>query len=572
MTTRFVESVIKTVRGKAILLALSLCIFIPALYNHASAQEADGRTYVELILDASGSMWNELADGRFRIDAAKDVLGEFVDNLPDGDLNVGLRIYGSELDANEAGSCDDSKLFVPLAGIDKTALNSTVQNTNARGATPIAKSLLAAADDFPLDAEKRLIVLVTDGEESCGGDLQAVAADLGNRGFDIDIRIIGFDLTPEAAASFEGIGTFENAESAEALAEALDTAVEEVVTVKKVVKIQKVQETTLKVINFDSQVIIDDANNKYLATIDGQNGSENLSPGNYSIRSSGQHITNFEMLEGEELVLDGNDFIGRLVIENVAASIPIDDESTNKYTATYGSNQTSQQLVIGSYRARVIGGSIDNIEISAGETTTVDISEYLGELKVLNTLKGLPLDEQSTIKYVHTVTDKPVSILIGTYSLRAIGGRINDIEIRAGETTIIDLNDHLGQLIVLNASKGVPLDLQSNLRYMHTADEKPDQLLAGTYSLRLIGGRINDIEIKAGSTTTVDLLDKAGWLVIEGADSPITIATSEGKYLATYGLNDAKLQLLAGDYMLKLENQTVDITISPAEELVLQLE
>lgn len=202
-------------------LILAMCL----IFGNGFAQQ----TYVELILDASGSMWNTLDDGRYRIVAAKDVLSQFVSGLPDGDLNVGLRVYGSQVRATEANACDDTQLFVPLEGVDKSVLTQTIRDTDAIGATPIATSLLAAANDFPTDARTRLIILVTDGEESCGGDLQAINQQLQAMGIEIDLRIIGFDLSPEAAASFSGIGTFENAENAEALAEALDSAVGEVV-------------------------------------------------------------------------------------------------------------------------------------------------------------------------------------------------------------------------------------------------------------------------------------------------------------------------------------------------------
>ncbi|MCA9839166.1 MAG: VWA domain-containing protein [Trueperaceae bacterium] len=203
---------------------LLINLFLLACLSLASAQ-----TYVELILDASGSMWNTLDDGRYRIIAAKDVLSQFIGGLADDGLNVGLRIYGSQTDALEEGACQDSSLFVPLSGIDKSAMLQQVQDADARGATPIAYSLLEAGNDFPADAQKRLIVLVTDGEESCGGNLKAVAEDLKARGIEVDIRIIGFDLDEKAIKSFEGVGTFENATSAEALARALTTALEDVV-------------------------------------------------------------------------------------------------------------------------------------------------------------------------------------------------------------------------------------------------------------------------------------------------------------------------------------------------------
>lgn len=184
---------------------------------------------VELILDASGSMYNKLDDGRYRITAAKDVLSEFVRNLPATDLDVGLRVYGSELQPADAGACQDSKLMVPVAGVQRDALLDSIKTTRARGKTPIAYSLEQAIGDFSGD-EACLIVLVTDGEEVCDGDLQAAAQKLEQAGCDFDLRIIGFDLTAEAQASFAGIGTFENAEDAAALAAALDRAVEGVVT------------------------------------------------------------------------------------------------------------------------------------------------------------------------------------------------------------------------------------------------------------------------------------------------------------------------------------------------------
>ena len=195
----------------------------------SSLSLASSQTYVELILDASGSMWNKLDDGRFKITAGKEVLSDFIAGLPDGDLNIGLRIYGSQISALDDGACDDTKLFVDLAGMDKPELVSIITSAKAIGATPIAKSLLAAANDFPEIADRRMIILVTDGEESCGGDLQAVAAELKSRGFDIDIRIIGFDLDQRAIDSFKGIGKFENAANAEELGKALKDAVDEVI-------------------------------------------------------------------------------------------------------------------------------------------------------------------------------------------------------------------------------------------------------------------------------------------------------------------------------------------------------
>jgi Ca-activated chloride channel family protein len=202
-----------------------LMLIVLALGGLGSAQ-----TYVQLILDASGSMWNRLPDGEYRITAAKNVLGDFIRGLPSGsDLNVGLRIYGARVAALEPGACEDTELVVPMRGVDKAALQAAVEATTARGATPIARSLQAAARDFPADAARRVIVLVTDGEESCGGDLQAVAAELQAAGIEIELKIIGFALDARAIESFRGIGEFVSTDDAESLAAALAGAVEGVI-------------------------------------------------------------------------------------------------------------------------------------------------------------------------------------------------------------------------------------------------------------------------------------------------------------------------------------------------------
>lgn len=193
----------------------------------SSAAFAD--SYVQIILDASGSMWARLDDGRYRIVAAKEALGGLVSNLPDSGLNVGLRVYGSRLEVRAEGSCEDTRLVVPMQGVDKSALMNAIDDVTALGATPIAASLAAARNDFPDADARRLIVLVTDGQESCGGDLAGEVTKLKEAG--IELRIIGYALPGYAADAFAQLATFESAASAEELAAALHGAVEEAVEV-----------------------------------------------------------------------------------------------------------------------------------------------------------------------------------------------------------------------------------------------------------------------------------------------------------------------------------------------------
>jgi Ca-activated chloride channel homolog len=186
-------------------------------------------TYIQLILDASGSMYGKLPAGGTRISAAKDVLSSFINKLPaDPNLNVGLRIYGANTAAGSAEACQDSKLVLPMKGIERAALQETITRTKPKGSTPIAYSLELAAQDFPTDSSRKLIVLVTDGQESCRGDLKKALEAFKARGIEVDLRIIGIDLDANAQRSFESIGKFENATSSVELASALGRATQAV--------------------------------------------------------------------------------------------------------------------------------------------------------------------------------------------------------------------------------------------------------------------------------------------------------------------------------------------------------
>jgi F5/8 type C domain/von Willebrand factor type A domain len=201
-----------------------LLLFTFFLIGFSSAQ-----TYIQLILDASGSMYETLESGDTRIDAAKRVLTDFVGGLPDSGLNMGLRFYGATTGGLDDNACTDSQLVVGMDSIAKDAIFQAIQAVEPSGATPIVYALEQAVADFqavPADA-KQLIILVTDGEESCGGNLDAAVQAVKNQG--IDLQVIGFGLDAKAEATFQSVGAFENAMDALQLATALETTTQAIV-------------------------------------------------------------------------------------------------------------------------------------------------------------------------------------------------------------------------------------------------------------------------------------------------------------------------------------------------------
>jgi Ca-activated chloride channel family protein len=211
----------------AVILALAVCLLAASLSPHARAQAAVAgeKTYIELILDSSISMSARVEGWKSRMDVAKAVMEQLIRDLPDDpNLMVALRIYGAELRPNLT-PCEDTVLVQPFAPVAKSRQNmiDQVKSMKARGMTPIALSLEQAARDFPDKTARNIIVLITDGEESCGGDPCAVSARLQADGFVMKPYVVGFALTEKQAALVRCIGEYYSASDTASLRQALST-------------------------------------------------------------------------------------------------------------------------------------------------------------------------------------------------------------------------------------------------------------------------------------------------------------------------------------------------------------
>jgi hypothetical protein len=197
------------------------------------APEVDGRriailggdAVVELVVDTSGSMRKRLGD-RTRIDIAKDVLtGLLRDDLPAG-APVALRQFPPESDP-----CG-SVLLTPPGPLDPASAVSTVAALTAPkdARTPLAKAIAAVAEDLADVPGRRIVVVVSDGEESCKGDPAAEVRRLRAAGFDVTLNVVGLTLDRRSRKDIArladlGGGSYFDAGDAESLGAALRAAV-----------------------------------------------------------------------------------------------------------------------------------------------------------------------------------------------------------------------------------------------------------------------------------------------------------------------------------------------------------
>lgn len=155
-----------------------------------------GLPAVEVILDASWSMTMQFVDIT-RFQGARRALDTIVnDTLPEG-TPFALRIFGN-IEGNFACRTD---LMVPYAPLDRSTVNQIVQDANPQfnANTPIAESLRLVADDLAnADEEERIVVLLTDGEETCDGDPAAAIQTLVDQGFNVQVNIVGLSIADQA--------------------------------------------------------------------------------------------------------------------------------------------------------------------------------------------------------------------------------------------------------------------------------------------------------------------------------------------------------------------------------------
>lgn len=165
-----------------------------------------------------------------RIEAAKELLVKTVDELQGvPNLELALRVYGHQSPITATyQDCNDTKLEVPFAVGNHTNIKTKLRSIKAKGTTPIALSLQAAAEDFPDQNSKNIIILITDGLEACPNDPCVIAKALKDKGVKVTPFVIGLGLDLSYLEKFSCIGSFNEAETKESFQKVLENIVTKV--------------------------------------------------------------------------------------------------------------------------------------------------------------------------------------------------------------------------------------------------------------------------------------------------------------------------------------------------------
>lgn len=231
-------------------LLLFLCLSQVVLAQQ-TVQAPPAKTRLLFVLDASGSMLAPWERGT-RMDVAKKLLANLVDSLQHNDqLELGLRVYG-HTSPRQKNDCQDSKLEVGFSAGNHQDIIQTLQTLQPQGNTPLAYSLEQAANDFPVSNQYRnILILITDGLESCGGDPCAVSLALQKKRVFLKPFVIALSQEAGMTQQFNCMGNYYDASNLTRFRAALNDALR-----------QSLGKTTLTIelLNAENQAPITDLN------------------------------------------------------------------------------------------------------------------------------------------------------------------------------------------------------------------------------------------------------------------------------------------------------------------------
>lgn len=185
------------------------------------------------MLDASGSMKGPLKSPAAnsavpsKFEQSKELLIHTIDSISGMNPNVefAVRVFGHQ-SPRSAANCKDSKLEIPFGKNNGAAVARRLQEIKPQGQTPIEYTLLQSISDFPTDSmSNNSIVLITDGNETCNGNICSVAAQMAAKGIVLKPFIIGLGLSDSIRKKFECAGAFYDVQQSDMLAGVMNVVI-----------------------------------------------------------------------------------------------------------------------------------------------------------------------------------------------------------------------------------------------------------------------------------------------------------------------------------------------------------
>lgn len=181
----------------------------------SSCAQSTGSTVLPInlviIMDSSGSMAAKV-HGKTRMAIAQNAATTFVKGLKP-DINLALMLYGhkgSNQKKDKELSCRGIETVYSFQQLNPTLVTARIERMQPVGYTPIGASLDQAGElfaDFPAEKNRNIVILISDGKETCGSDPISKAKQLHVSLSHATINVIGLDVGGEVEEQLHAIAT-----------------------------------------------------------------------------------------------------------------------------------------------------------------------------------------------------------------------------------------------------------------------------------------------------------------------------------------------------------------------------
>lgn len=171
-------------------LAAGLCFALPCVMQAARADDgmAGCQADAMIVFDGSGSMsTTDYGHQTPRIAAVKEAMHRVLPEI-EHLRRLGLVVYGE----GAYNDCSSIALRLPPTANAAAPMLRIIEAINPRGTTPLTQSVRRAAEAMDYKSGLATVVLVTDGEETCGQDPCQMAMRLKKESPGLTIHVVGY--------------------------------------------------------------------------------------------------------------------------------------------------------------------------------------------------------------------------------------------------------------------------------------------------------------------------------------------------------------------------------------------
>lgn len=599
----------KTVTGFRKTVASGFLCLIASVSNPLSADQAI------LVLDGSGSMWGQVS-GVAKIDIARDVIGDLMLDWNEA-VELGITVYGHR----RKGDCSDIEALRPVGAVEAAQVAAAVRTINPKGKTPLTAAVRKAADSLRYEEDRATVILLSDGEETCGGDPCAMAKELEAAGVDFTIHVVGFDLSDEQTTNLQCMadntgGKFLKADDAQQLNDAMQqvkqvvaekavSAPEPVKKKKRVIKKQTDSTGTILIPNISTARVnlcspdvnpdspgdcYNSADQYWIAELSKDEPSIKVKPGQYRFKIGSHFSQPITVTAGETTEFP----LGILNVENLTREdvavcgleAPLlDDCGNSAYLGWVGDLSPLDpafEVLPGSYRLKMGSHFSEPVSVAANETTMyamakIDIVDPATSSISICGLLDADFDGCKNSAYEGWVDDievgeAVVEVLAGEYRLRFGNHFSAPLQVGGGESVTFALGAveiptlESTKVAVCALENPLPEDCGNSAYEGWVGNIDPANpamaLPAGSYQLK-VGRHFSDvIEVEAGVIAEFPM---GAISITDVGDEKVTVCAQESDcsssitagWVGELSGEDRLLELPPGTYKIATGNSRV---------------